>query len=275
MRTIASRGTTVLAWAIVSIGMIVAIFPFVWMLRTAFGEDSFVRGLSLLPERLTLHNFVSAWEHGGMAQAMLNGAIVSLATLALQLVTAIPAAYVFAKVPFRGRGLWYGLVLVSLLIPFQAIVIPLFLGVNALGVTNTLTALIVPSAISAFGIFLLRQYMVTIPDALIDAARMDGFGHLNTMLRVVIPLSKPAILTFSLFSIFGSWNEYLWPLMVARSDVVRTPPLALAMLQNDTINIDFGALAAAAVIVTLPVIVLFLIARRSFVAGIAGGEVVG
>lgn len=266
---------TLAAWVFLALGMIVALFPFAWMLRSAFADDTFVRGVSLLPERFTLDNFASAWLDGGMGVAMLNGAIVTLGILALQLATGIPAAYVFAKLRFRGRDSWYAIVLVSLLVPAQAIAVPMFLGVNVLGLTNTYTALILPFSVSAFGIFLLRQYMVTIPDALLDAARMDGFGHGRILLRVVVPLSRPAILTFSLFSVFASWNEYLWPLLVARTSEMRTPPLALALLQSDPVNVDFGGLAAAAVIVTLPVLVLFLFARRSFVAGIAGGEVVG
>jgi len=265
----------VAAWTVLLGAMILAVFPYVWMLRTAFAEDTYVRGMNLIPDRFTLNNFVVAWFDSGMSAAMLNGAIVTSGILILQLATGIPAAYAFAKLRFRGRDALFGIVLASLIIPAQAIAVPLFLGVSTLDLANTHAALILPFATSAFGIFLMRQHMVTIPDALLDAARMDGFGHGRILSNVVIPMSRPAILTFALFSVFGSWNEYLWPLLVARAEAIRTPPLALALLQTDALNTDLGVLAAAAVIVTVPIVVLFIVTRRSFVAGLTGGEVTG
>jgi multiple sugar transport system permease protein len=269
------RPGALLAWAALVVAMILAVFPYVWMLRTAVAEDTYARGMGLIPERFTLDNFVHAWTDSGMGAAMLNGAIVTIGILVIQLVTGIPAAYAFAKLRFPGRDLLYGLVLASLVIPAQAIAVPLFLGINAMSLSNSFAALILPFVTSAFGIFLLRQYMVTIPDALLDAARMDGFGHLRIIVRVVVPISRPAILTFALFSVFASWNEYLWPLLVARAESVRTPPLALALLQADQLNANLGVLAAAAFIVTVPVVILFLFTRRSFVTGLTGGEVTG
>jgi multiple sugar transport system permease protein len=270
-----NRARTTLVWAVLVVAMAFALFPYLWMLRTAFAEDSYVRGISLLPERWTLENFAVAWTDGGMGAALVNGALVSLGILALQLLTGVPAAYAFAKIRFRGRSALYALVLASLIVPAQAIAVPMFLGINSVGLSNTYGALILPFATSAFGIFLMRQHMVTIPDALLDAARMDGYGHVRTLTRVVVPIARPAIFTFALFSLFASWNEYLWPLLVARAPAVRTPPLALALLQNDIVNTHLGVLAAAAVIVTIPIVILFVLTRRSFVAGFTGGEVTG
>jgi multiple sugar transport system permease protein len=266
-------------WALVALTATVALFPFLWMLRTAVApaDEVFADGLDLLPSGLTLGNFSEAWRDAGLGSAMLNGAAVVAAIVALQILTCVPAAYAFAKLRFRGRDLLYGLALIALLIPIQAVAIPTFLALSELDLVNTRLSLILPFATSAFGIFLIRQYMVTIPDALLEAARMDGLGHVRTLVRIVAPISRPAILTFALFSVFVHWNDYLWPLLVARDPGLRTPPLALAFFQQEAVasGVDFGALTAGAAIVTAPIVVLFVLTRRRFVAGISGGEVVG
>jgi multiple sugar transport system permease protein len=269
-------------WRLVRIGTAVvaasiAVFPFVWMLRTSVAaRDSIaVDGLSPIPDTWDLSNYVRAWTQADLGTAMLNGAVVTVGILVLQLLTCVPAAYAFAKLRFRGRNALFLLVIACLLIPTQATALPLFLGVSGLGLADTFAALIVPFATSAFGIFLLRQHMLTIPDALLDAARADGLGTLTTLRRVVVPSAMPAIATFAVFSIFVHWNDYLWPLLVARDRALHTPPLALAVFQQADTGQDFGALAAGAVIITAPVVALFLLAQRRFVAGVAGGELPG
>lgn len=261
-------------WIAVLVTVTIAVFPFYWMLRTAVADTSsvFFTGLSPFPEHVELGNFVRAWHQGNLGTAMRNGLVVTVSILCCQLLTCVPAAYAFAKLRFRGRDTLYGLVLACLLIPSQATALPLYLGIGSVGLANTLLALVLPFTTSAFGIFLLRQYMLTIPDALLEAARADGLGLFPTLWRVVVPLSAPAIATFSVFSIFVHWNDYLWPLLVARSENLHTPPLALATFQQVDTGTDYGALAAGAVITTAPIVILFLIAQRRFVAGIAGGE---
>ncbi|MDI9927374.1 carbohydrate ABC transporter permease [Rhodococcus sp. IEGM 1341] len=256
---------------------IVSIFPFYWMLRTSVASQDSVMmsGLSWLPDSFDLSNYSRAWTEANLGRAMLNGAAVTLGILALQLLTCVPAAYAFAKVPFRGRSTLFALTLACLLIPTQATALPLYLGIGSAGLANTLTALIIPFATSAFGIFLMRQHMLTIPDALLDAAKADGLRTLSTLWRVVVPSAMPAIATFSVFSIFVHWNDYLWPLLVARDAALHTPPLALAVFQQADTGFDYGALTAGAAIITTPIVILFLIAQRRFVAGIAGGELPG
>lgn len=210
-----------------------------------------------------------------MGRAVINGAGISAVILVAQLLTSVPAAFAFAKLRFRRRNALFLLIMAALLVPSQAITIPLFLGISYAGLSNTYAGLILPFTTTAFGLFLLRQYMLSIPDALIDAARMDGFSYGRILVRVVVPLSKPALVTFSLFSLFSSWNEYLWPLLVARSQNLWTPPLALASFQNGEVGVDYTALSAGAVIVTLPIVVIFILARRNFVSGIVGTEIVG
>ncbi|SBW26363.1 binding-protein dependent transport system inner membrane protein [Candidatus Protofrankia californiensis] len=267
----------VVRWGLVLTTATVAVFPFYWMLRTAVAgpDDVFFSGISLLPKDFDLGNFGRAWAKADLGAAMLNGALVTVTILACQLATCVPAAYAFAKLRFPGRGALYGLVLACLLVPTQATAIPLYLGIGSIGLGNTWPALVLPFTTSAFGIFLLRQYMVTIPDSLLEAARTDGLGTWATLWRVVVPMSAPAIATFAIFSIFVHWNDYLWPLLVARDQTLRTPPLALATFNQVDVGTDYAALAAGAVIITTPIILLFLLAQRRFVAGIAGGELPG
>lgn len=262
---------------LVTIACAVAIFPLYWMVRTALAPPDavFFKGISLWPTSVTLDNFERAWNDAHLARAMALGAAVTLAILAVQLLTCVPAAFAFAKLDFRYRNMWYGFVLAALLIPIQATAIPTYIGISRAGLVDTPVALVLPFMTSAFGIFIIRQYMVTIPDALLEAARMDGLTRFQTLVRVVVPLSKPAILTFAVFSVFAHWNDYMWPLLVSRSPDLHTPPLALAVFQDAEQGTDYGALAAGATIVTVPVLVMFAFAKRRFIAGIGGGEVTG
>lgn len=263
--------------ALVAVAVSVALFPFYWMLRTSVAPENevYFDGIALLPDAITGENYVRAWRDADLGSAMLNGIIVVAAILVLQILTCVPAAYAFAKLKFRGRNLLYGLVLAALLVPIQATAVPTFLVLSRADLINTRISLVLPFATSAFGIFLIRQYIVTIPDSLLEAVRMDGLGRVQTLLRVVVPMVMPAILTFTLFSVFVHWNDYLWPLLVARDPELRTPPLALAVFNNPDIQPDYGAYTAAAAVITIPIVVLFLFARRRFVAGLTGGEIVG
>lgn len=253
----------------------VAIFPFYWMVRTSIAppDETWFQGISLMPDRPTLENYGAAWDEAGLLSAMTTGLVVALGILVLQLITVIPAAYAFATMRFRGRTFLFLVVLASLLIPVQVSAVPNFLIINELGLLDTRLGLILPYATSAFGIFLIRQHMLTVPVALLDAARSDGLSRLQTMLRVYMPLAGPSIAAFALFSFYIHWNDYLWPLLITRSAELRTPPLALAIFQQAETGFEYGKLAAGAVVVTLPVVLAFLLAQRRFVHGIAGGEV--
>ena len=263
--------------AAATIAVLIALFPFYWMVRTSVAPSSetFFQGITWLPTRFDFAGYERAWNVGGLGPAMVVGLVSTLGILALQLVTCIPAAYVLAKVRTRWTAAGLAIVLGCLLVPSQVTLIPLFIGVNIAGLSDSLLGLILPFSTSAFGIYLIRQQIMNIPDALLDAARADGLGHLRRLTTVVIPLASPGIAAFSVFSVFAHWNEYLWPLLIARSPGVRTPPLALAVFQQADIGYDYAALSAGAVIVTAPVVILFLLAQRQFVRGMSGTEVPG
>ena len=269
--------TPITKWLLIGIAVTISLFPFYWMLRTALAPvtEQLADGISLLPTQLDFGNFARAWTAAKLGQALLNGVIVTGSILILQLLTCIPAAYAFSKMRFRGSGVLFAIVLACLLIPSQATMVPTFIGINIFGLGDTRVGLIAPFFTSAFGIFLLRQQMLAIPDALLDAAKTDGLGPLRTLVLVVVPMSLPAIAAFSIFSVFTHWNDYLWPLLVARSPDLATPPLRLAVFQQADIGLDYAALAAGAAIITAPVLLLFLVAQRRFVQGMAGGEVAG
>ncbi|RLP83368.1 carbohydrate ABC transporter permease [Mycetocola lacteus] len=247
------------------------------MLRTSVApsDEVFFQGISLLPTGIDLSNYARAWDKGGLGQAVFVGIGTTAGILILQLITCIPAAYVLAKVRLRWSGLALAVVLAAVLIPSQVTLIPTFIGINAAGLADSMSGLILPFMTSAFGIFLLRQQMVSIPDALMEAARTDGLGHVRILTKIVVPIAAPGIAAFSVFSVFTHWNDYLWPLLIARSPELRTPPLALAIFQQADVGFDYSALAAGAVIVTAPVVLLFLFAQKRFVQGMSGAEIPG
>jgi multiple sugar transport system permease protein len=263
-------------WVPLTIGVVIALLPFLWMLRTALGPSQSILGLSAnpLPSSVSFHAFSQVNGDGSFTRAMITGIVVSVAIVALQLLTAIPAAYAFSWLTFRGRDALFAVVLATLLVPPQVIAVPNYVTVSALGLANTRVGLVVPFAASAVGIFLLRQYMRTIPPAVMEAARLDGLSTWRTIRSVVVPLSMPAIATVATFSFLMSFNEYLWPLLEARSPNIATPPLALARLNSAAGGVpDFAVLSAAALLISLPPLIVFALAQRRLVAGISGSGV--
>ena len=204
-----------------------------------------------------------------MLTYLANGALVVVLIFALQLVIALPCAYVLAKVPFRGRRLLFGAVVFCLMLPPQVVAIPQFLLAQRLGLIDTLWAMALPYSVSAFGIYLMRQYFRTIPDELLDAARLDGFSEFGIVFRLMLPIAMPAVTAFGIFSVTTHWNEFFWPQIVLSSPEKLTPPLGIAFFRNEEAGTDYGALMAAAAIVIAPLVAAFLLAQRRFIEGIA------
>ena len=273
--TVAGRrspvGSTV-RWVLIGLAVVVALTPFLWMLRTALGpsQTAIDQSASLLPSTLTFDNFNRAWYDVDLGTALANGVLVSGSILVLQLLTSILAGYAFACLRFRGRNALFVLVLVGMLIPPQTVAVPNYVTISGLGLADTRFGLVLPFAANAIGIFLMRQYMSTVPISLLEAARMDGLGTWRTLWRVVLPQCTPAVAAVATFSFLVNFNEYLWPLLVARSPGNYTPPLALATFTTSAGLPDFAQLSAAALIISLPSLVVFLIAQRKLTAGLAG-----
>ncbi len=247
------------------------LMPLVWMLSTSFKPLSEIMSadLHLIPQRwAALENYSNALGSVPVLRFMLNGFIVCGSILLLQLLVAVPAAYALAKLRWRGRGPFLALVLLCLMVPYQAPAIPVYIGLYGLGLLDTYTALIVPFVFSAFGIFLLRQYIMTIPDDLIHAGRLDGMSELAIMWRIVVPAAAPAIVAFSVFSVIVHWNDLFWPLIVVSTPELATPPRGVVFFKNDEFGNDYGAMMAMAVVITLPLVLLFLFLQRRFIDGI-------
>lgn len=266
-----SRMFAVLRHAALLLAATVVLMPLVWMLSTSFKPLAEIMSgeLHLIPrEWVALENYGKALGSVPVLRFMLNGFIVCAAILVLQLLVAIPAAYALAKLRWSGRGGFLAVVLLCLMVPHQAPAIPVYIGLYSLGLLDSYTALIAPFVFSAFGIFLLRQYFMTIPDDLIHAGRLDGMSEASILWRIVTPAASPAIVAFSVFSVITHWNDLFWPLIVVTTPELATPPRGIVFFKNDEFGTDYGAMMAMAVIITLPLVLLFLVLQRRFIDGI-------
>lgn len=216
----------------------------------------------------TLVNYRDAWSRGNFLLAFANSTLVALAVTGFQLVTSAMSGYALARLKFRGRQAILLIVVATLVIPFQLLVIPIFLVLKWGHLINTYGALILPTAVNGFGIFLLRQYFQTIPVELEEAAAIDGANRLQILWRVMLPLSRPALVTLFLFAFIGEWNDLFKPLVFTTRPQLRTVQLALSEFQEQFTN-NWPLLMAAVAIATIPVVVLFLFGQRQFIQGIA------
>jgi len=250
--------------------------PLAWMLSVSFmprGEAAQFPP-PLLPSTVTLDNYRELFARTGMARDFGNSLLVSLAITALSLLFNTLAGYAFAKLRFRGRERIFQLLLAALVVPAQVAMLPLFLLMKQLGLVNSYWGVIIPGMASVFGIFLVRQYARGIPDALIEAARIDGAGELRIFFQVVLPLLKPVLATLAVFTFMGAWNDFMWPLIVLTDQERYTLPVALAALSREYI-MDVELMMAGAVVTVLPVLALFLLLQRYYVQGLLLGSVKG
>jgi multiple sugar transport system permease protein len=250
--------------------------PFVWMVSLSLKPpgEIFRASFSVLPEHwYALENYSKALTAVPLLRFMLNGIIVCTAILTLQILVCAPAAYALAKLEFKGRALLFGLVLVGLLIPHQALALPLFILGYQLGILNTYAALIFPFVVSPFGIFLFRQFFKSIPDDVIHAARLDGLSELAIVWRIMLPMALPAVVAFAIFSVVAHWNDLFWPLIAVRSEELMPPPLGVIAFKAEDAGSDFGPLMAGATLVVAPLVVAFLVGQRWFVEGLTVGSV--
>jgi len=261
----------VLRHAVLFAGTAVMLAPFVLMFATSFKpkEEIFSPEFHLLPQRWAgIENYREALTQVPLLHFLLNGVLVTTAIFALQVLVSVPAAYALAKLRFRGRTTLFGAVLLCLLIPYQATALPIYLLFYLLGLLNTYTALILPFTISVFGIFLMRQFFLSVPDDLIDAARIDGISEYGIVWSVMAPAAVPALVAFGIFSVVAHWNDYFWPLIAINDQSLYTPPLGIAFLKLNGEGTAYGPLMAAATIVIAPLVIAFLVAQRRFIEGI-------
>lgn len=278
--------------AILLLGAVVVILPFYLMLSFSLKSPAEIQSISggffgaqelmtdrrcvkegNAPEKCLMrpivYNYTAAFTEAPLLRYLLNGVIVTMSIFLIQVIVALPCAYALAKLRFWGRDVVFGLVIFCLLIPVHAIALPLYIMLAKAGLTNTYAALVIPWTISVFGIFLMRQFFKTVPDDLIDAARMDGMSEFGIVWKVMLPTAIPALLAFGIFSIVAHWNDYYWPRVVITGDRdLMTPPLGLRMFKSDLDGNEYGPMMAATTVIVAPLVVAFLLAQRRFIEGI-------
>ena len=248
-------------------GAVVVLLPLVIVFLTSLAPATATGG-TILPKTITWENYQEAWQRGKFLLAFANSTLVALVVTGCQILTSALAGYALARLKFRGRQALLLIVLTTLVIPFQILVVPIFLVLRWGHLVNTYGALILPTAANGFGIFLLRQYFLTVPVELEEAAALDGANRLQILSRVMLPLSRPALVTLFLFTFIAEWNDLFKPLVFTTKPELRTVQLALAEFQEQFTN-NWSLLMAAVVIATVPVVVVFLFGQRQFVQGIA------
>ena len=257
----------VLVCALVSVVMIFPVYAMVVVSLTP-KPDLYAAGAHLWPSHFTLSNFTGLFDRFPLGQWFTNSVLVAAITTALSVTVNLLAGYALAKVRFAGRSALFLLVLSTLMIPTQAIMIPQFRVVSSLGLYGTFWAVILPSAATALGIFLARQFMLSVPDELLEAAKVDGAGNLKIFLRIVLPLSRPLIAVMVLIAFMGQWNDFLWPLITLKDPALYTLPVAMRFLQGQY-DANYAGLMAVALLSSVPLVLLFLFLQRYFVQGLA------
>ena len=263
--------TRLIRLAVLSFGALIFLAPYIFMVSTAGKAQSeiFSSSLSLIPEQWSyVENFSKALSRVSMTTLLFNGVVVCALIFVIQIVVAIPCAYAMAKLKFRAARTMMVLVMLGLLVPIHATALPIYVAFDRLSVLNSYAALVAPFSISVFAIFLFLQFFRAMPDDLIHAARLDGMSEAGIFARVIVPNAWPAITAFAIFSVVAHWNDLFWPLIVVTNQDYATPPLGLLYFRAAEAGDDYGALMAATLIITLPLVTAFLLAQKRFVEGI-------
>jgi ABC-type glycerol-3-phosphate transport system permease component len=249
---------------------ITALLPFFWMLSTSFKETETLYEYppQLIPAEPTLANYAHLFGVSNILRYTFNTAVVTIGVSALVIIFGSMAGYAFAKHQFPGRNFIFYALLAGLMVPFEVLIIPLFVMIVKMKMANTYAGIILPMAAGPFGVFVMRQYLMSIPDELLDAARIDGAGEFAIFWRIVMPMSKPAIAALGTLIAIGAWNAFIWPLVVTSREEMRVLTLAISILQLEYRGL-YGTMMAAATVAFVPALAIFLSFQRYFVQGIA------
>jgi sn-glycerol 3-phosphate transport system permease protein len=265
-------GYLAMALAVLLVGL-----PVYWTLIASFKESAEIYRIppTWVPTSPTLDNFARAWAAAPFERYYLNSFITTLGGMGAEVVLAVMSAYALAFLRFPRKQLVFLLLLAALMIPVEITIVPNYLTIARLGWINTYAGIIIPGAAIAYGTFLLRQAFMALPYEVIEAARVDGAGHLRILLSIVVPMAQPAIVTMALLSLVGKWNDFLWPLIVTNTSNMRTLPIGIYWLRNSEGVINWGVVMAGSLFLIVPVMIVFLWLQRYIVEGIAAGAVKG
>lgn len=246
------------------------LLPLVWMVLTSFKPEADIVDFPprLWPAAWTLDHYIDVWDRIPMARLFVNTVVFAGTVTVLSLIFDSMTAYALARLRFRGRNVIFVVILVMLMMPFQVTLIPLYDMLSDLGWTNTLPGLIVPRATNAFGIFFLRQFFLSLPADLEEAARIDGAGEFRIYRQIILPLAKPALLTLALFHFMYNWNDLLWPLVIIQESDRQTLPAGLAVFAGQHV-VEYGLLMAGSALALVPIVLFFLLIQRRFVDSMA------
>lgn len=250
--------------------------PLAWMVSVSFMAPGAAAQFPppLWPENPTLENYRTLFGAYGIGRYLLNSVLVSCLATALALLFTVPAGYAFAKLRFKGRDKVFAALVAALVVPGQIGMLPLFLELKAMGLVNSYAGALVPWLAGIFGIFLVRQFCLSIPTEMIEAARVDGAGEAMILRKIVLPTLRPILVTLALFIFLGSWNDFMWPLIILADQDLYTLPVALAALSREHVQ-DNELMMAGSVVTVLPVLVLFLVLQRHYLDGLLAGSVKG
>jgi multiple sugar transport system permease protein len=276
MSKLSSRAQTAAFYVFMLVTVVITLFPFIWMLSTSFKSpgEIFTKQPTLLPKVWTLAGYRDLFAAVNMGVHLYNSVLYAAGITALSVLFNAMAAYAFAKLRFPGREKIFALLLLTMMVPGQVTMLPVFLILKSLGLLNTYAGLILPGSASVFSIFMIRQFMADIPEEILEAARIDGFSEFAIFWRIMLPLCRPIVATLTVFSFIGAWNDFLWPLIIMLREDRYTLPVAMASI-NGQYNTDWGLLMAGAVIVVLPAVLVFLLAQKHYIKGITAGAVKG
>jgi multiple sugar transport system permease protein len=265
-----SRAWTVVTMVVLSLIALAIVFPFIWMVFTSFKPEAQIAQYppKLFPDTWTLENYQNVWSRIPFARLFLNSIVMAGGVTLISLLLDSMAAYALSRLEFPGRDAVFIVILIALMLPFQVMFIPLYVVVHDLGLLDSYSGLIVPRATNAFGIFMLRQFFMTLPKELDEAARIDGASEFGIYWRIILPLSGTALATLAIFHFMYNWNDFLWPLLITSSTEMRTLPAGLALFVGQHV-VEYGVVMAGAVLTLLPLLVAFLFAQRYFIQGIA------
>ena len=266
-----SPGALIL-YALLTVAAVLTLAPLVWMVSASLmptGEASAFPP-PFLPARITFAHYARLFTSLNLARYLFNSAFLAVSVTVISLLVNSMAGYAFAKYRFRGRDPLFKLLVASMVIPSQVTMLPLFLMLNKMGFINSYVGVIIPGMASVFGIFLIRQFALSIPDSLIEAARIDGAGDFRIYWSLILPLCKPILVTLAVFTFMGTWNDFLWPLIVMTDDSMYTLPVALANLSLEHVQ-DTELMMAGSVMTVAPVLILFAAVQKHYISGIMAG----
>ncbi|WP_256710944.1 carbohydrate ABC transporter permease [Paenibacillus sp. FSL A5-0031] len=266
----AERLRTLVIYLLLTLGVGIMLFPFLWMVATSFKLPQDVYNLRLIPETITFDNYAAIFKKAPFAQWIKNTLIISLIATSTVLIFDTAAGYVLAKFSFVGKQLIFLLIISTLMVPTEMLIIPWYLIANELGWSDTYWGVLFPGIITAFGIFLMRQFMDSIPSDLLDAARIDGLNEWRILLHIAIPLVKPAIITLIILTFIGNWNQFIWPLIVLQTEEKFTLPVGIVYFSSELKDTSNWILIMAGTTISIaPLIVIFLIFQKQIIRGIA------